>query len=97
MKSKLEQYILDEERNINSDLSTIKKMVKGYIDKRKKIKGVLFDEIGKKTISMTKTFTENEIEDFKYQIINWMSKMGGETDLTGNIEALIDVIIEKKY
>jgi hypothetical protein len=96
LKSKLGKYILDEERNVSSDVASIKKMVKGYMVKTKKLRADLFDTIGKKAISMSNDITENEMEDVKYQIYYWVQKMGEES-LGHNIEIIIDAIIEKKY
>jgi len=97
MKHKLEHYILNEkDRNINSDIAIIKKSIKSYIDKRKKLRASLYDEIGKKAISLSKSVTENEMENFKYEITIWMNGIG-ENDMGYNIESLIDAIIEKCY
>jgi hypothetical protein len=96
MKSKLGKYMIDEERNTNSDIASIKKMIKGYMGKTKKLRADLFDTIGKKAISMSSDITENEMEDFKYQLKNWIERTG-EVDIASNIEIIIDAIIEKKY
>jgi hypothetical protein len=96
LKSKLSTYILDEDRNINSDVSSIKKMVKGYMNKTKQLRADLFDNMGKKAIGMTKNVTENEMEDFKYQLRDWITK-SGELDISNSFETIIDAVIEKKY
>jgi hypothetical protein len=96
LKNKLKDYILDEERNVSSDIASIKKMVKVYMGKTKKLRADLFDSIGKKAISMSNDITENEMEDFKYQLRDWITKTG-EIDISNNIEIIIDAIIEKKY
>ena len=96
MKSKLGKYILDEERNVSSDVASIKKMVKGYMVKTKKLRADLFDTIGKKAISMSNDITENEMEDVKYQLRDWITKTG-EINISNNLEIIIDAIIDKKY
>ena len=96
MKSKLGKYILDEERNINSDVSIIKKMVKVYMSKTKQLRADLYDNMGKKAIGMTKNVTENEMEDFKYQLRDWITKTG-EVDISNGFETIIDAVIDKKF
>jgi len=98
MSNRLQRYLY-EERNIDSDLSDIKKFIKGYMDKRKKLKADMYDNVGKKVINMTKSLDSNEIENFKYMVTNWINDRSkiDEEGLSSDIETIIDAVIEKYY
>lgn len=95
---KLSAY-LNEERNINSEVATIKKLVKSYIKDRKDLTAKLYDEIGSKTIKMAKNLTENEMEDYMYSLKNWLDTktINSEPDIVSDIETIINAVIEKYY
>ena len=95
---KLENY-LKEERNIGSDISIVKKYVKDYISKKKKLKIDLYENVGKKAKSLAKSVEETEMEDFKYSIADWISNTVEQEDiwLSSDVATIIDAVIDKFY
>jgi hypothetical protein len=95
--TKLTQY-LNEGRNVKSDMSEIKKMIKSNMKKISAIKSQMYEDIGKKFIAMTKSLEEGEIEDLKYTISNWTDETYSDLPgLSADINTIVDAIIRKYY
>jgi hypothetical protein len=62
------------------------------------IKSELYEKMGKKFISMTKSLEEGEIEDLKYTISNWVDETYSDLPgLSTDINTIVDAIIRKYY
>jgi hypothetical protein len=93
---KLSKYIR-EERNIKSDLSEVKSTITDKMKKISNLKIDMYEEIGKKAISMTKSIEENEMEDFKYTLLQWIEKKYKDNNMLIDVEDIINAVIEKYY
>jgi hypothetical protein len=93
---KLSKYIR-EERNIKSDLSEVKSSITDKMKKISNLKIDMYEEIGKKAISMTKSIEENEMEDFKYTLLQWIEKKYKDNNMLIDVEDIINAVIEKYY